>query len=106
MDSASFVESTALATPSQGASWTAWIDDGWIAVAGGYSDINGLNPVNKVELLNPSTGEKGPTADLDRARPGLGINTLPDGSLLISGGFEMGSTPDTVSAAIMVPYID
>lgn len=106
MDSASFVDGTALATPSQGAAWTWWSDDGWIAIAGGYSDVAGLNPVNKVELLNPATGEKGPTADLDRARPGLALSTLPDRSLLITGGYERGSGAGTPGAAIMVPYID
>ncbi len=106
MDSASFVNGTALATPSQGAAWTEWNDEGWIAVAGGYSDVNGLNPVNKVELLNPASGEKGPTADLDRARPGCAISALPDDTLLITGGFEIGSTSSTAGAAIMVPYIE
>jgi hypothetical protein len=105
MDAAGFVNSTPLATPRQHASWTEWIEDGWIAVAGGYSDVASRNAVNKVELLAPGLGEKGPTVDLDRDRPGCSIATLPDGALLITGGFDTGTT-DPASAAIMVPYID
>ena len=105
MDSAGFVDGTPLATPRQGASWTEWIEVGWIAVACGYSDADGRSPVNKVELLAPGLGEKGPAVDLDRARPGCAVSSLPDGSLLITGGYESGASPDTVSAAIMVPYI-
>jgi hypothetical protein len=105
MDSAGFVDGTPLATPRQGASWTEWIEEGWIAVACGYSDAVGRTPVNKLELLAPGLGEKGPTVDLDRARPGCAVSSLPDGSLLVTGGYESGASPDTVSAAIMVPYI-
>ncbi len=106
MDSAGFVEGTPLATPRQGASWDDWIDEGWVTVACGYSDAVSRNPVNKVELLSPGLGRKGPTVDLDRARPGCAVTTLPDGSLLITGGYDIGSGPDTISAAIMVPYMD
>jgi len=105
MDSAGFVSGTPLATPRQGASWADWIEDDWIAVACGFSDVSSRNSVNKVELLAPALGEKGPTVDLDRARPGCGVSTLPDGALLITGGFETGSA-DPASAAIMVPYIE
>jgi hypothetical protein len=105
MSAEGFVNSTPLATPRQDASWSPWIEDGWIAVTGGYSDVSSRNAVNKVELLAPALGEKGPTVDLDRDRPGCSIATLPDGALLITGGFETG-TSDPPSAAIMVPYIE
>ncbi len=106
MDVASFVDGTALATPRQGAAWADWTEEGWIAVAGGYADVSGLDPVNKIELLNPITGEDGPTADFDRPRPGCAVSSLPDGSLLVSGGFEPGAASSTSSAAIMVPYFE
>jgi len=105
MDSAAFVSGTPLATPRQDASWSEWIEDDWIAVACGYSDVSSRNSVNKVELLAPALGEKGPTVDLDRARPGCAVSTLPDGALLITGGFEAG-VESTDSAAIMVPYVE
>ncbi len=106
LESASYVTGTALATPRQGAAWDHWIVAGWVAVACGYSDSSSVNPVNKLELLNPSTGEKGPTVDLDRARAGCQVNSLPDGSILITGGYDESSTSANGSAAIMVPYIE
>ncbi len=105
LDSAGFVTGTPLATPRQGASWSPWIEEGWIAVACGYADVSSRTSVNKVELLAPGSGEKGPTVDLDRSRPGCAVTTLHDGALLISGGFELG-TKTTDTAAIMVPYIE
>jgi hypothetical protein len=104
MESAGFVGSTPLAVPRQGASWSDWIVDGWYAVACGYSDPDQRSPVNKVELLNPATGAKGPTVDLDRSRPGCAVSSLPDGSLLLTGGFDGSGGPDAATAAIMVPY--
>lgn len=104
MDSAGFVTGTPLATPRMDASWTPWLEDGWIAVGCGYADVTRRTSVNKIELLAPGLGEKGPTVDLDRSRPGCAVSTLPDGALLITGGFESGSLVDD-TAAIMVPYI-
>jgi len=106
MEAAGFVSGTPLATPRQGASWAPWIEAGWIVVAGGYADVAGDNAVNKLELLSPATGAKGPTVDLDRARPGCRVATLPDGSLLITGGYDSSTAGDAASAAIMVPYLE
>ncbi|MFH1464533.1 MAG: hypothetical protein ABIO70_09105 [Pseudomonadota bacterium] len=106
LDSASFVSGTPLATPRQAAAWDTWIEEGWIVVAGGYADVAGRNPVNKVELLNPATGAKGPTVDFDRVRPGCRVSTLPDGALLITGGYDASTASDVATAAIMVPYLD
>lgn len=93
-----------LAAPRYGASAEPWIEEGWVALAGGWGDVYERAPVSSVELLNPETGEASGLVPLDRERPGCVISTLRDGALLVTGGHE--SADDGVDAAIVIPWVE
>ncbi len=104
MGSATFVEGTPLSAPRQRGSADDWLLDDWLVVGCGYSDALGVNAINKVELLNPVSGEIGPILELDRARPGCRVNSVLDGALLVTGGYDQSTELGAASAAIAVPY--
>lgn len=82
-----------------------WILPGWKAWGCGY--LNGARtlPESSVELFDIVDGESGPVVGLDRERPGCHLTTLPDGSILVSGGFDADDDA-AVSAAILVPWLE
>ena len=73
---------------------------GRVLVAGGSSICAGCTPIlNSAELYDPSTGLWADTGSMTVARFGFGGNpsptVLPDGSVLIVGGFTCGGTTCT-----------
>jgi len=105
MDDAAFAAGTGLSAPRRGASWSPWMEGGWYAVCCGTSDAEGRNAVPSLELVNPATGADGPVMDLDRERLDGRITALPDGSLLVTGGFDARTPAAAATAAIAVPYL-
>jgi hypothetical protein len=58
-------------------------------------------------LIAPRTGSNGVVASLDRTRPGCQVNTLLDGTVLVTGGYAAGDiVEEAADAAILVPYLD
>jgi hypothetical protein len=80
-----------------------WIEPGWQVWGCGFSDGSRANPEPTVELFNVETGELGVVAGMDRVRSGCDVRPLPDGSVLVSGGFSLGDD-SAVSAGIFVPW--
>jgi hypothetical protein len=75
-------------------------------VAGcGWADADRTVGESSVELFAPGAAEAGPLVTLERERPGCAVSVLRDGSLLVTGGFELGSTAGA-DAAIVVPWMD
>ncbi|MES2639227.1 MAG: hypothetical protein V4850_07075 [Myxococcota bacterium] len=82
-----------------------WITPGWYAAGCGWTDSTRTVGEDTLELVSPVEGVSGPAIRLDRARPGCGLSVLLDGSILVTGGYESGST-SVLDAAIVVPYVD
>lgn len=82
-----------------------WIEPDWKVWGCGYTDAGRTSPDPTVELFNVETGELGMLAGLDRVRNGCDVSTLPDGALLVSGGFDLGNVAG-VGSAIVVPWWD
>ncbi len=80
-----------------------WMLGDWKVWGCGY--LNGARtlPESTVELFDIVSGESGPVVGLDRERPGCHVTTLPDGSVLVSGGFDADDEA-AVNAAIVVPW--
>jgi hypothetical protein len=61
--------------------------DGRVLVTGGTNDADEIFPVSAVELYDPVTGTWSPTSDLNTARSLHTATLLPNGSVLVAGGF-------------------
>jgi hypothetical protein len=104
MASMSFVNSLALKRGRNRPSWDTWIDGDWLVVGCGFSDAAESQGETLIEFVDPVAGERGPEAYLDRDRAGCQVNTLLDGSVLVTGGFSGSTSTSAATAAIMVPY--
>lgn len=82
-----------------------WIEPDWKVWGCGYADAGRTSPESTIELFNVETGELGVIAGMDRVRNGCDVSTLPDGALLVSGGFDLGNVTG-VGAGIVVPWRD
>ncbi|MDP2308666.1 MAG: hypothetical protein Q8P18_21775 [Pseudomonadota bacterium] len=82
-----------------------WITPGWYAAGCGWTDSTRTAGEATIELVSPVEGMSGPAIQLDRARPGCGLSVLLDGSILVTGGYEVGNTA-VLDAALVVPYVD
>ncbi len=82
-----------------------WIAPGWYAAGCGWTDATRTEGEATLELFAPGDEAHGPPIQLDRARPGCGLSVLRDGSILVTGGYEVGGA-SAVDAALVVPYID
>jgi len=76
------------------------LNDGRVLVAGGYNgdgvDATTVNPnVNAPEIYDPATGTFSATDDMSRARRYPTATMLPDGKVLIAGGYDDDSSNDT-----------
>ena len=81
----------------------AWLDPDTVAVGCGWADDTLTEGAEGVEILALDS-EQRVTVDLDRARPGCTMSVLPDGALLVSGGFAA-TDGDQVGAVIVLPYL-
>ena len=61
--------------------------DGRVLVTGGTNDADEIFPVSAAELYDPATGTWSPTSDLNTARSLHTATLLPNGSVLVAGGF-------------------
>jgi N-acetylneuraminic acid mutarotase len=71
--------------------------DGRVLISGGVNTaLSGLNgPVAAAELYDPSSRSWSPTANAIEARAGAAATLLPDGTVLVAGGRDVGDTPLT-----------
>lgn len=103
VNSQTYVTAADPAVPRVNGSWDHWIEPNWAVLACGSPDENPLNVQTRVELLNLESGDRFPEIQLDRLRAECRVNTLPDGSVLITGGYTTTQT-GLDSAGILVPY--
>ena len=103
--SGKFDDGTFLELPRYLPKAAAWIEEGWYAVGCGWRDGGREQPESSVELLNPDTAEAIEAIALDRERDGCAVSVAPDGSILVSGGFDS-DTANGASAAVVVPWRD
>jgi hypothetical protein len=62
--------------------------DGKVLIAGGQSGVNSIFYItSSAEIYDPATGTFAPTGNLTRARSAHSSTLLPDGRVLIAGGF-------------------
>jgi hypothetical protein len=88
------------------AAGAAPLPDGRVLVAGGSSDDG---PLSSAEIFDPATGTFSPTGSMSAAEPGLegrGLSdpaaaSLPDGRVLIAGGFVTDHVSVAVSSALV-----
>jgi hypothetical protein len=103
--SQSFSSATGLQDPRYDGSWTPWYRDGWVVVGCGWQTTARTLDAPSVELLNPTTGEQGPSIPTDRSRNGCAVTSLIDGSVLVSGGYYS-TAKSTDDGALVVPWLD
>jgi N-acetylneuraminic acid mutarotase len=70
------------------------LQNGKVLVAGGINNsIPGYNPLNSVELYDPSAGSWSSIGNLNTARYGHTATLLKNGKLLVAGGFSCSDGP-------------
>lgn len=82
-----------------------WILDDWAVYGCGWADSARETAVDNVELRDLGGSGEGLVVDFERARPGCTVATLPDGSVLVAGGYAEGEEGGA-DAAILVPWIE
>ena len=102
-DRGSFVPSMPMDVARARPDVDAWLDPGTLAIGCGWADDALTEGAEGVEILALDSEER-LTVDLDRARPGCTMSVLPDGALLVSGGFRA-TDGDQVGAVIVLPYL-
>jgi hypothetical protein len=68
----------------------ATLFDGRVLITGGYADVNTRAATASAELYNPATGTFSPTGNMNVARAEQTSTLLPNGTVLIGGGFTSG----------------
>ena len=99
-----FTEGRTLAQPRVDGRWTWW-RDGVLVVGCGYGDAARTTGSGPLEIMDLRGSGPIPTLALDRARPGCALSTLPDGTLLVTGGFGSDQATEA-SAALLQPWRD
>ncbi len=64
------------------------LSDGRVVITGGYADVNTRTATASAELYDPSTGTFSPTGTMNVARAEHTSTLLPNGTVLIGGGFS------------------
>lgn len=82
-----------------------WWMDGWYVVGCGWQDALRETPEDSLEVRSLVTGDAAPVVDFERTRPGCSVTTLPDGSVLVAGGFS-GEESGGSDAAVVVPWAE
>jgi hypothetical protein len=82
-----FSPTGSLATARSGHSATA-LPDGRVLIAGGSPVGDSSGVVASAELYDPATGTFSPTGSLATARAAHTATLLPDGRVLIAGGYD------------------
>lgn len=78
-----------------------WLDPDTAAVGCGWADAARSDAADGVELIDREAGTS-TFIDLDRARPGCTLSVLPDGALLVAGGFSA-ADGGQVGAVLIAP---
>lgn len=99
-----FTDGRTLAQPRVDGRWTWW-RDGVLVVGCGYGDGARSTGSGPLEIMDLRGSGPIPTLALDRARPGCALSTLPDGTILVTGGFGSDQA-DEASAALVQPWRD
>ncbi len=99
-----FTEGRTLTQPRVDGRWTWW-KDGVLALGCGYGDAARSTASGPLELMDLRGSGPIPTIALDRARPGCALSTLPDGTILVTGGFASDQATEA-SAALILPWRD
>jgi Kelch motif protein/galactose oxidase-like protein len=85
----SFSPTGSMGTPRYGAA-AAPLEDGRVLVAGGFYYSGGGHDLASAEGFSPATGTFGPTASMAISRYAPAAAPLPDGRVLVLGGFNGG----------------
>ena len=73
------------------------LQDGTVLLAGGVPVNNSTTPIAACEIYTPATGTVSQTANLNHRRADHTATQLPDGTVLMIGGYEGASTLNTVA---------
>src|SRR5260370_32044225 len=66
------------------------LSDGRVVITGGYADVNTRSATATAELYDPATGTFSPGGSMNVARAEHTSTLLPNGTVLIGGGFSSG----------------
>jgi len=81
------------------------LSNGQVLVAGGVITLPGGGPgtTNVVEIYDPVSGAFSPVASMIQARQQHTATLLPNGQVLVTGGFDFGALSDLSSAELFSP---
>jgi Galactose oxidase, central domain len=80
------------------------LPDGNVLIAGGVQKLSpDLTPLSSAELYDPSTGSFTPTGSTNTARSQHTATLLPNGKVLVAGGYRPNSTEAVVSSELYDP---
>lgn len=79
------------------------LDDGRVLAAGGRTEIRGGETVETAEIYDPVNGEWTDTAAISEPRSHHSATLLPDGRVLVAGGFGEDGSTGLASAEVFDP---
>jgi hypothetical protein len=79
------------------------LNNGEVLVAGGFSVTTTGSAVTAAELYNPATGKWTPTSSMNAARAGGNATLLPNGDVLATSGFGIGTENGGPFAELYTP---
>ena len=78
-----------------------WIDPDTFVVGCGYRDVGASQFQKSLEIVDLTIGGRRIELELDQIRSGCRVNAMPDGAILVTGGYQSGP-----SASIVVPWFE